>query len=268
MASHRLTLTIESARPEQEDVSLSDFLFQLSAFRRVLSHTESLVAGREAVIDWQVVDLSHSSPAQIVLQSVHTQPKLPDVSGETVEKFFRYLEALSTEAEAPSEMNRATLEAYKAFSDRIQKGVLKTHVKNEKSAIKVSGEVKGVIDTILAPKIRAIGVVEGRLEYVNIHGDRNVFRIYPTIGSDRVECAFPKDRLEDARKALDHRIRVHGELTYPARSDFPKSIKVDRIELLPEDDELPSLMDLRGTAPELTGDLSSEEFVRGLRNAE
>ena len=38
--------------------------------------------------------------------------------------------------------------------------------------------------------------------------------------------------------------------------------------MLPEDDELPSLLDLRGTAPDITGDLSSEEFVRRLRSAE
>ena len=199
---------------------------------------------------------------------VHTQPKFTDVSRETMEKVFRYLEVLSTEAEAPPEMNRATLKAYQAFSDRVKKGVLKANVRSEKAAIEVSGEVQGIIETILSPKTRAIGNVEGRLEYVNIHGNLNVFRIYPTIGSNKVECSFPSEKLEDARKALGHRIRVFGELTYPARSDFPKAIKVDDIEQLPEDEDLPNLMDLRGAAPDLTGDLSSEEFVRRLRSDE
>ena len=35
MGSPGLTLTIESARTGQEHVNLKDFLFQLSAFRRV-----------------------------------------------------------------------------------------------------------------------------------------------------------------------------------------------------------------------------------------
>ena len=268
MASHKLTLVIESARPEQEHVSLTDFLFQLTAFRKILSNTESLVAKREPVIDWQIIDLSQSSPAQVVLRSVHTDSKFSDVSGETVEKVFRYLEVLSTEAEVPSEMNRKTLEAYQTFGDRIHKGVLRTRVENEKDAIEVSEKVQDKINITLSPQIRAIGMVEGRLEYVNIHGNRNVFRIYPTIGSNKVECTFPTDRLKDARDALDRRIRVYGKLTYLARSSFPSSIEVDRIKMLPEDDELPSLLDLRGTAPDITGVLSSEEFVRRLRSAE
>ena len=89
MASRKLTLVIESARPEQEHVSLKDFLFQLTAFRKILSNTEALVAKREPVIDWQIIDLSQSSPAQVVLRSVHTDSKFSDVSGETVEKVFR-----------------------------------------------------------------------------------------------------------------------------------------------------------------------------------
>ena len=44
MDSLGLTLTIESARTGQEHVNLNDFLFQLSAFKNVLSSTESLVA--------------------------------------------------------------------------------------------------------------------------------------------------------------------------------------------------------------------------------
>ena len=268
MDSPGLTLTIESARTGQEHVNLKDFLFQLSAFRKVLSSTESLIAKRKAVLDWQVVDLSHSSPAQVVLMPVHTQPNFTDVSKETVEKVRYYLDALSNEAAAPSEMDRSTLEAYQVFSNRVNSGVLKVNVGNGKSDIEVVGEVQRVIETILSPKTRAIGNVEGRLEYVNIHGNLNVFRIYPTIGSNKVECSFPSEILEDARKALGHRIRVFGELTYPERSDFPKTIKVDDIEQLPEDEDLPNLMDLRGAAPDLTGDLSSEEFVRRLRSDE
>ncbi len=125
-----------------------------------------------------------------------------------------------------------------------------------------------VIDATPSPETEAIGEIEGRLQYTSIHGDRNAFRIYPAVGRGSVACLFPPDKLEDARNALDRRIRVSGKLTYPAGSDFPKSIRVDSIKRLPSDDELPGLMDLRGIAPNLTGNLSSEEFVRGLRNAD
>ena len=67
---------------------------------------------------------------------------------------------------------------------------MRTRVENEKNAVAVSEKVQDKINITLSPQIRAIGMVEGRLEYVNIHGNRNVFRIYPTIGSNKVECTF------------------------------------------------------------------------------
>ena len=81
-------------------------------------------------------------------------------------------------------------------------------------------------------------------------------------------CSFSPDKIEEAREALGRKIRVLGELTYPKGNDFPKDVRVQTIEFLPEDDDLPSLTDLRGIAPDITGDLSSEEFVRNLRDAE
>ena len=65
-----ITMTIESAEADQEHVSLNDFSFQLEALTKVLSNTESLLSGEQAGIDWQIVDLKHSSPAEIVLQAV------------------------------------------------------------------------------------------------------------------------------------------------------------------------------------------------------
>ena len=74
--------------------------------------------------------------------------------------------------------------------------------------------------------------------------------------------------MEEAREALGRKVRIFGELTYPRAGNFPRAVEVETIELLPEDDELPNLMDLRGIAPDITGDLSSEEHVRNLRDAE
>ena len=273
MASKKLTITIESAKSGRKHVSLGDFSFQLDALRRVLSTTESFVSGKGAVIDWQVVDLRHSSPAEVVLQPVHTRTKFTDESKEdiifkTVNEVIGYLKTLSGEASPPFEMNRQLLGHYKTFSDRIQKGILKVSVRSETDTIKISKNIKSAIDAVILPETKSIGVVEGRLEYVNIHGNRNLFRIYSVMEPERMDCFFPPDKIEEAREALDRKIRVSGELTYPEGSDFPKAVKVETIELLPEDDELPSLMDLRGIAPDLTGSLSSEEFVRNLRDAE
>ena len=134
--------------------------------------------------------------------------------------------------------------------------------------VKVSKNVKAAVDAFILSETKSVGTVEGRLEFVNIHADQNIFRICSAISPERVTCSFRPDKIEEAREALGRKIRVLGELTCPKGSKFPKTVKVEAIELLPEDGDLPSLMDLRGIAPDITGDLSSEEFVRNLRDAE
>lgn len=112
-------------------------------------------------------------------------------------------------------------------------------------------------------EIRAIGTFKGRLRRAD--GSRGRFLIEPSVG-ESAQCVFQAGADREFLSALGRKVLASGELTYPAGSDFPRSIKIETVEILPEDDELPSLSDLRGIAPDITGDLSSEEFVRRLRD--
>ncbi|MCY4262539.1 MAG: hypothetical protein OXC97_04395 [Candidatus Dadabacteria bacterium] len=261
-----ITITIESAKSDREHVSLDDFSFQLEALRKVLYSTESSLSGENAEIDWQIVDLTHPSPAEVVLRPVGTRITTDtDIISETVNKVVRCFKALSEDISLPVEMSQQMLGHYKTFSDRVRKGVLRVSIKSETDIVKIN---KTVIDAVVPSESESIGTVEGRLEFLNIHADRNVFRIYSAIPPEQVNCFFSPDKIKEAREAVGRKIRVLGKLTYPKGENFPRSIKVASIELLPEDDDLPSLGDLRGIAPDITGDLSSEEFVRNLRDAE
>ena len=277
MSKHKLTIDIEPAKAGEKHVSLGDFIFQLDAFKKILSSTESMVSGKSALIKWKVADLRHSSPAQVALRPSHDQPEEhTEIIDKTVESVLHNLKTLP--GENPPKMTPEALKAYQTFGEKVEKGILKVKVGNNRdediayenyaTVVEVSTGINRAIDTLLSPEVKAIGVVEGRLEYMDIHGNRNLFCIYPAIGPDKIICSFPSDKIEEARQALNRKTRVWGELTYPAGSNFPKSVKVETIELLPEDDELPSLKDLRGIAPDITGDLSSEEFVRMLRDAD
>lgn len=276
MSKHKLTIDIEPVKAGEKHVSLGDFVFQLDAFKKILSSTESMVSGKSALIKWKVADLTHSSPARIALQPSHDQHEHTEIIDKTVESVLHNLKALP--GENPPPMTSEALKAYQAFGEKVEKRILKVKVGNNRTddmktedyatVVEVSTGINRAIETLLSPEVKAIGVVEGRLEYVDIHGSHNLFRIYPATGPDKIICSFPSDKIEEARQALNRKTRVWGELTYPAGSNFPKSVKVETIELLPEDDELPSLKDLRGIAPDITGDLSSEEFVRILRDAD
>lgn len=276
MSKHKLTIDIEPVKAGEKHVNLGDFIFQLDAFRKVLSSTESMISGETALIKWKVADLMHSSPAQVALQPSDTHLEHTELIDKTVKSVFHNLKALPSEN--PPKMSSEELKAYQVFGEKVEKNILRVKVgnhragdiidENQATVVDVSGSIKRAIDAIMSPEVKAIGVVEGRLEYVDIHGSQKLFRIYPAIGPDKIVCSFPSNKIEEARRALNRKTRVWGELTYAAGSNFPKSVKVETIELLPEDDELPNLKDLRGIAPDITGDLSSEEFVRMLRDAD
>jgi len=112
-----------------------------------------------------------------------------------------------------------------------------------------------------------IGSVKGQLEFINVHGAENVFRVYPPIGPKFVECRSPGRLKSEATAAVGRNVRVSGKLHQRAGEQYPSSVEVRRIEVFPLDSELPSLLDIRGMAPDVTGFLSSEDFVRSMRLA-
>lgn len=67
---------------------------------------------------------------------------------------------------------------------------------------------------------------------------------------------------------IGREVRAKGKLTYRSRENFPAYIQVQELEILPPDEDLPSIMEIKGIAPNLTGGKSSEEFIRGLRDGE
>ena len=85
-----IIITIESAESDREHVSLDDFSFQLGAVRKVLSDTESSLSGEQAEIDWQIVDLKRSGPAEILLRPIDTRVDTDkeDMVFETVNKVY------------------------------------------------------------------------------------------------------------------------------------------------------------------------------------
>jgi len=123
------------------------------------------------------------------------------------------------------------------------------------------------IELEIVAEEQCFGTVEGDLDQINVHKGINIFYIYPQIGPNRVKCHFPESLLNDAKAAIGFQVAVVGLLKYQARSNYPNEINVEEIEVYPDETELPTMTDLRGLAPNATGELSSEEFVRKLRDA-
>jgi hypothetical protein len=105
------------------------------------------------------------------------------------------------------------------------------------------------------------------LEQINLHHGANTFHVYPDVGPKKITCHFPAFLYDDAVAAVGRRVHVFGELKYRAGAPFAHQIAVSSIDSFEPDNNLPDWEDLRGRAPDATGGLSSEAFVRELRDA-
>jgi hypothetical protein len=122
------------------------------------------------------------------------------------------------------------------------------------------------LDATLAVEEECDGSLDGMLEQINVHMGANTFHIYPEIGPRKVTCNFPSKLYDDAVASVGKRVEVFGTLKYRSGANFPHQIAVRDIDVFPPDSELPDWDDLRGRAPRATGDLTSEAFIRELRD--
>ena len=134
--------------------------------------------------------------------------------------------------------------------------------------VQLSEKFKAKVDLTMAPEETHLGFIRGALEYINIHRAQKVFRIYPEVGPNKVTCYFPEDLREVAIDAVGQFVQVHGIIHYKSIARYPHQINVKKMDILPREEDLPSIFDLKGIAPDLTGGLSSEEFVQSLKDAE
>ena len=96
----------------------------------------------------------------------------------------------------------------------------------------------------------AMGSMDGRVDAVNVHKEP-IFYLYPVSGPNRILCQLDRAMMEDLRAALRRQVRVHGLCEFTADDPFPRRIIVERVEIKPPDEELPTLRSLLGSIPDI-----------------
>lgn len=114
-------------------------------------------------------------------------------------------------------------------------------------------------------KLRSIGSVEGELKAVSFSESRPFFSVYRPTGGRAVKCYFDERRfLDDVLANLRRRVLVSGRIS---RADDGTPLTVADVRLIRTlgGSDLPQPSDLVGIAPDLTGDLLSEDWLQRRR---
>ncbi len=86
------------------------------------------------------------------------------------------------------------------------------------------------MDELLGAASVAIGLLEGRLEALTVHGAIE-FSIYDSITNRRIPCGCNRETLDAAIQHFENRVSVSGEIRFNARGEA-SSIKVDEVHPL------------------------------------
>ena len=260
----RITLIIEGLSEDEGQVRFSAFMALLQYLGSAINRMDREAGDGKAASYFRIAELSYTSPARIAIEPSALPNR--DYTGHLI------IERLNEVATALSEginlggFDAGLLEAIRALAKPVGRRVKSATIVFNGHQLALTEKITRQVDEALAIEDECEGSIEGMLEQINVHLGANIFHIFPDVGPKKVTCRFTSRLYDDAVSAVGKRVEVLGTLHYRIDASFPHLIAVTGIDPFPPDSELPDWEDLRGRAPDATGDLSSEAFVRELRD--
>lgn len=264
MKDKPIILRLVGLESEEGHFRLNAFMQQLQQLSAVLKEADLMVSQEDKpTAYYRIVTLKHSSPAEIGIIPIpfRKEKNYTEAIRTIIPKELSSLKEQGTVSEGVS---GSFLEALKELISPIGKYFKEAELISDGYNINLDKPLIAHINLLLSKEISCHGSMQGYLEVINLH-NKNEFWIFPIVGPKKLICEFPKDQREKAKMGLEKIVLVTGEMFYRMNESFPYRIKVQDIDVYPDEDDLPHLIDLKGMAPNATGEMASEDFVRKLR---
>ena len=265
MLEKKISLIMEGQTENLGDVDLDNFIKELEQLKKIISNLDEKVSNGKKTSRLTVVDLSHSSPATIALEIRPLKP-FEDLSSIIFKKFHDLIKKVESRDEAEEEDFSTLRELLKLFLP-IGKTMKSVIIGLNEERVPLSQDMEKYLTEIIADnEWEYLTCVEGMLEEINVHKDKNRFKIFLGRGYDgSVDCRFQEDKFREATQALKKRVSVKGIGKFKKGSIFPYSMGVEEIIVFPPAKDLPPLQEITGMFPNATGDLPVEDFLNKIR---
>jgi hypothetical protein len=269
MAAHEdrtITIKLNANSVSTEDLRLDDFLEEMNRLKAALRETERSLSRQEPTLYFRIKSMSKNSPAQVTLEAnsdARDERSKPQYANYVVRNMTTNLRVIANRNRRPARIDVPTLETYRDLAKPTTKGRIDVTIQAGPNSVVINDHFKQALDEILGRDEVTLGSISGRIEAINLH-DRMRFWIWPVIGPVRIKGKFKKRDRKRFADAVDKYVTVYGKLRYKTWDKFPYEISADGIEV--HDGDIPTLYDLKGAAPNATGDLTSQEFIERIRD--
>ena len=273
MITNRFKITLKGDEAD-ESLRLSDLIAQLDSIKKVLNELDKRVSGKPAAsLYYRVVGLSMNSPAMIEIEAVLKATKASATvvksrhASVVINRLKRDIKDVN-KGKRPPDADIELLETYKSLSHPQKSHITQFRFESNSTAVDVPRSFEEKVDAILGLDHKERGSLVGSLEVIDIHNQRNIFRVFPTLGPSSIRCKFPAALLSKAVDGIGHFVRISGDLHFKSSEKFPHFMTVTKIEKLPEKPSDVSLSALRGMAKGAFGNLAAADYVDKLRNGD
>ena len=266
---HVASNTLGATEERDRLVGFRSFLRVFSACERMVSQLEKdLMNGKTQPREWLV---SGTRIGSFTLEL--DPPNLiagDEATGvDTATTLVNGIEYLDIRQELPAELREPALRNLQAVAGSLRYGnseyeVEVTSIATGQTARISHGMAKKINQLLLKERI-SIGSIEGKLELISLHEGSRKFNIYQDVTGKAVRCDLPRDMEKQVIDALGNRVIVSG-IIHRNLEGNPVRVRVERLRILRSGEGAPTLDELMGSIPDLTGDQTTEEFIRTMRD--
>jgi hypothetical protein len=277
MDTHSLTVEVEGLADDQHHVRLDVFIHELEKLKASLD-TVLRDQGIESPDHYNVLALSHNSPACVTIAPFYRGNTVPPIFSNARDFLLSTVNTITQYRTAPDTFTTDALKKVREIASPFLKNKLaKLVIRSATTTVEFNAYTGAKfvehVDNIIRLRenddradIMEIGEILGMLESFNAHDGKNECTIYPIIGKSSVKAHFSTAQIKAIIPCLCRYVRVFGTIYYKAGDFHPYKIEIDTIAAMPEESDLPDFDDLFGIAPNLTGGLTSDEFIRKVRD--
>ena len=259
----RDTITIE-LRSEGDFVDASTYHTALSKLLAVLREVDGVLTHRAGAsgrsVKW-LIRSTHTSNPTIVIQAESTKEEV-DVGRIVIGSTLTALDSLQREPTRPNDLTYAAIERCQELSDLVRRDGLREIVvgADSREAI-VTGRLAENVRELVGQKSEVLGSVEGVLEMITLRG-RGYFNVYSDVTGKATKCYFDSEMIDTAKDALGRRVIVTGLIRSFPLEEGQEMARINSVEILPSDDDLPTPDEVMGLIPDLTGGKPSEQYLK------
>jgi len=247
-------------------ISLDSFLTVINNSFGMLKDLDSAISLQpKGSLDWIIADI-HIGSLSVEIQSKPRDPAR-DYGTKVTERYLDGIDIIHEEGITPPYFSDHSLRLLQKVARALHRNgadALEVVDPDRGKSTEFDARIETTTNQLMGSQYKSIGSVEGTLEMISIHREPR-FNIYHAISLRAVKCSLPENLRERVASTLGRRVVASGLISYNAK-DEPISVKLEELMVIPTEDELPSIEDFIGSAPDFTGDMTTGEYIWSIRS--